>query len=130
MPGNTNTILTERFLEFCTFREEGFDWYDGVITLYDIADGIARQVEEQKEVFHPFDDRPREWHIGRIIYFINDPSRITPIFIDNYCHRSHYGSRIYPTPIIDDGHHRFAAILYLGLPKFKACYSGRIDVLR
>jgi len=50
--------------------------------------------------------------------------------IDNECINDRYKNVILPIPIIDDGHHRFAAIVYLGLPKFKATYCGRIDVLR
>jgi len=72
----THTILTERFLEFSTFIEEGFYWADGVVTLSDIANGIEQGIKEQPERFRPYTNESKDWHIGRIIYFINDPSAI------------------------------------------------------
>jgi len=126
MSSEANTILTERFLEFCDFAEKGFCWEGYNVSMSDIANGVATGIKERSKRWQPYTYKGKKWHIGRVIYFINDPSRITPISMDNDCH----GSRIYPIPIIDDGHHRFAAILYLGLPKFEAYYSGRTDVLR
>jgi len=117
-------------LEFCNYVENGFDWEGVIITMADIADGVAKQNEEQSDWYKPYTEQPKEWHISRIIYFVNDPNRITPINIDNFYHYSPAGTYIFPVPIIEDGHHRFAAIVYLGLPKFKATYGGRIDVLR
>jgi len=125
MPDKTNTILTERFLEFCDFAEEGFEWYGITVTLSDIAKGIADGLDVRIDRYNE-KHKSKQWHIGRIMYFVEDPRRITPIDVSVlYAYNG-----MFPTPTIIDGWHRFAAILYLGLPKFKIIYNGRIDVLR
>ena len=47
--------------------------------------------------------RSRDWHIGRIIYFINHPEEIRDIEIDNEC----IDNYILPQAVIVDGWHRF-----------------------
>ena len=79
---------------------------------------------------HPvLEQKSREWHIGRIIYFINHPMEIRDIEIDNECS----GNIILPQPIIVDGWHRYAAARWLydqgKLTEIHCRYGGRVDVL-
>ena len=130
-------ILTARFAEF---YPENSVWNDNPITddmiRMAIESGVAEEVapfgnenvvSEQKKIV----DRPDEWHIARIIYFINHPEEIKDIWIDNECYHSRYPgmSCILPKPIITDGHHRYRAAAYLGLEKSHCEYSGRTDLL-
>lgn len=73
--------------------------------------------------------KSREWHIGRIIYFINHVNEIRDIEIDNECS----GGVILPQPIIIDGWHRYAAARWLydqgKLTEIHCKYGGRVDVL-
>ena len=116
-------------MEYNDFEELGMLWGENYITLADIADGIVRGVEEQTEQYQPpaltGDHKWDDWHIGRVIYFINNPDRITPISVDNYCLDNMFSN----APIIEDGHHRLMAVLYLKRPTIEAAYSGRIDIL-
>ena len=76
-----------------------------------------------------FRRKSREWHIGRIIYFINHSTEIKDIEVDNECS----GRYILPQPIIIDGWHRYTAARWLyreeKLDKIHCKYGGRIDIL-
>lgn len=73
--------------------------------------------------------RTRDWHIGRIIYFIKHPEEIRDIEIDNECNNEY----ILPQLVIVDGWHRYAAARWLfdqgKLFKIHCRYGGRLDVL-
>ena len=116
------------FIETCEWKE------NEIVTIDDINKGIKDNVCEQIE---PYDNlniynlhiEEKEWHIGRIIYFINHEDEITGITIDNYCDDSY----VYPVPIIINGNHRWMAALWLnkhGKKEFVECsYGGRLDLL-
>ncbi len=79
---------------------------------------------------HPvLEMRSRDWHIGRILYFIKHPNEIRDIEIDNECNNGY----ILPQPVIVDGWHRYAAARWLfdqeKLFKIHCRYGGRMDVL-
>lgn len=129
-------ILIERLSEFYAMGENR-EWNEGeVISLYDISEKYYDEVDHEVSEFFGdtkkyivFEPKSKEWHIGRIIYFINHPDEIKNIEIDNAC----INGDILPLPIIIDGHHRFAAAQWLQ-HKGKMCrihclYGGRIDVL-
>lgn len=127
-------ILIDRLSEF--FPVDSWQWNKGeVITLDDITCAIH---EAQMEESEPFGDtfkhirmesKSTEWHIGRIIYFINHPEEIRNIQLDNVC----YNGRIFPIPTIIDGNHRFMAAMWLHdqcmMDKVHCEYAGRLDVL-
>lgn len=74
--------------------------------------------------------KPEEnWHIRRILYFVNHPQEIKNIELDN--ESSTFD--ILPVPIIIDGYHRWMAARYLyelgSLHKIHCLYAGREDVL-
>lgn len=71
----------------------------------------------------------RAWDYGRIRYFYERLLAGAPldaIEVDNECN---FG-RIYPEPVLLDGHHRLAAAHLAGAPFILASYGGRVDLLR
>ena len=105
-------------------------WPNVVINIEDIKTAIKNGIQEVNEHYDSYDSlnvnlKTKEWHLGRIVYFINNLHKIDPIQIDNKC----CGSCISGTPIIEDGNHRFMALLYLKVKRIKIDYCGRCDVL-
>ena len=83
-------IRIDRLIDFTP--SEYWEWDDcGKIDLDDISIGIHECITEISEPYgdtwnHPvLERRSRDWHIGRIIYFINHPEEIKDIEIDNEC---------------------------------------------
>ncbi len=71
----------------------------------------------------------RAWDYGRIRHFYERllaGDTLDPIEIDNVCD----GGRIYPEPIVNDGHHRLAASHLAGTRFILASYGGRVDLRR
>ena len=119
-------VLIERLSEF--YPSEYWNWNDeDYITLDDVSVAVSNGISEISDPFgdtykHPaLEAKSKEWHIGRIIYFINHP--------DNMCNNGW----VLPIPIIVDGHHRFVAAKYLHdnkkLETIHCRYGGRMDVL-
>lgn len=131
---NGDIIRIDRLIEF--LPTEYWSW-DGTEKIY--LDDISAAIQKTlPEVSSPYGDtwkypvtkrKTREWHIGRIIYFINHPDEIKDVEIDNECN----GGYILPCPIIVDGWHRYAAARWLysqgKLFKIHCRYGGRIDIL-
>ena len=59
-------------------------WIRQTITLDEAKKGID-EVEEINAMFEDFSEQTREWHLGRIKHFVNNPDMITPITIDDNC---------------------------------------------
>ena len=79
--------------------------------------------------FRDFDQRSVLYHLRRINYFVRQLQAgvaLDPIVVDNMC----YGSRVYPTPVVDDGNHRLIAYILTDTAKVPAHYGGRVDLLR
>ncbi len=71
----------------------------------------------------------RAWDYGRVRFFYEQilaGSTLDAIEIDNACD----GGRIYPVPILLDGHHRLAASHLAGARTIRVSYGGRVDLLR
>lgn len=114
-----------------SYRGTQFAWDNHTVTLKDIKHSLKEGLSEVNEVYANYDSfepnpKSKEWHIGRIIYFIKHPEEIDPIYIDNKC--GNYGN-VYAIPIIDDGNHRYMALTYLNPKWIKVNYSGRHDLL-
>lgn len=131
---NGDIIRIDRLIDF--LPDESWEWdLQGEINLDDISIAIHEALSENSEPYgdtwkHPvLERRSRDWHIGRIIYFINHPDEIRDIDIDNECD----GKYILPKPVIVDGWHRYAAARWLydqgKLTKIHCRYGGRADVL-
>lgn len=131
---NGDIIRIDRLIEF--LPTEHWSWDEsGEIDLDDISVAIHEAVPEVSESYgdqwtHPvLEQKSREWHLGRIIYFIDHPNEIRDIEIDNECS----GCVILPQPTIVDGWHRYAAARWLydqgKLVEIHCRYGGRVDVL-
>ena len=127
-------IRIDRLIDF--LPDESWEWdLQGEINLDDISSAIHEALPENSDPYgdtwkHPvLERRSRDWHIGRIIYFINHPDEIRDIDIDNECD----GKYILPKPVIVDGWHRYAAARWLydqgRLIEIHCRYGGRVDVL-
>ena len=71
----------------------------------------------------------RAWDYGRIRHFYERllaGETLDAIEVDNECN---FG-RIYPVPVLLDGHHRLAASHLAGAQIILASYGGRVDLLR
>lgn len=108
-------------------------WNEEPVTLEDVDNRINSGDTEENEIFtdtmHVAPIKNNQWHIKRVIYFVNHPEEIKDIEIDNMC----YDGYILPVPIILDGNHRYMAALHLKnkglLSKVSCSYGGREDLL-
>lgn len=127
-------IYIDRFLEYSNILN--WSWNEGEnISMDDITaaingkePGIIEPYGDERK--HPITElKSKQWHIGRIIFFIRHPEEIKNIEIDNYCINNY----VLPIPIIADGNHRmFAAIWLFKNGKLNKChclYGGRMDLL-
>jgi len=94
-------------------------WIGSTITLSEARNGID-EVEEIKTMFEDFSEQSREWHLGRIKHFVNNPDLITPITIDDNCCGN--------VQIID-GNHRYLAKLILNHDSIDCSYNGLVSTL-
>jgi len=66
----------------------------------------------------------RRQHIARIRFFVENPSRIDAIVLDNDTYNGHFYG-----PIVVDGHHRLIAVSILRRRRIPASYSGLVSTL-
>lgn len=71
-------------------------------------------------------ERSNDWHIRRILYFMEYPEFIKNIELDNQC----YGMYISPKVVLIDGWHRLIAAILLKLEYIQVQYGGRLDLLK
>ncbi len=100
------------------FVDMPLQWYHGGVSVdraavADALVALAAGAPEAAESHHQLGERAgADWHARRIAYFVCHPERIR-------------GVRMYLAPDglarIDDGRHRYAAALYLGLPRIPRC---------
>ena len=126
---NIDYIKVKRLRQYIKFP---INWGNIEITYKDIIEGIKNNIPEQKDIFatswtdvNKGDEVDKEWHIGRILYFINNPDKIESIVLDNVC----TFSSILPIPIIIDGHHRYIATVIRNDEFIPAKYSGLVSLL-
>ena len=94
-------------------------WYPNYIELKDVCNMI-NDVEEVNKQYQDWSEKSKEWHIGRIKYFVNNPNKITPITVDDGCNGDIK---------ILDGCHRYLAKLYLEHKTIECFYSGLVSNL-
>lgn len=110
-------FLIRRLLKY--FPSDDWGWNDRENIKMSDIDKAIDNYEEETEYYDGSIQRTKEWHIGRILYFIKNPDEIKDIKIDNIC-----GGDFSPTvPIIMDGHHRFIAAVY-------RCFCGEEDEIQ
>jgi len=129
MQSDIDYIKVKRLRQYIKFP---INWGNIEITYKDIMEGIKNNILEQKEIFaiswtevYKNDGANKDWHIGRILYFVNNPDKIDPIMLDNDC--SDYD--IFPIPIITDGNHRYIAAVIRKDEFIPVHYSGLVDLL-
>lgn len=125
-----------RLLEMASIDENHFQWneddlpisIDEIIKCKNI--GMVGDCKPFGDTYqHPAKEKKnRQYHIERIIYFMENPSEISGINVDNKC--GYWGSTaaILPACEIVDGWHRIAAAMALGLQYVKIEYGGRSDI--
>ena len=127
-------VLIKRLAKF--YPPEYWTWNNSeCITLDDIVNAVHNGIQEVSSPYgdaykhKPLESRNKDWHIARIIYFINHPEKIRDIKIENVWE----GGNILPIPVITDGLHSFIAAQYLydcgNLTTIHCLYSGLDDVL-
>lgn len=124
----TNNMI--RIDRLSKYFPEDFGWNKNeIVKIEDITKAIANEQSEEKYPFNPKISMPYEWHIGRIIYFINHSEKIEYINIGSL----DVGNFLLPTPVIIEGHHRFLAAMWLyshgRMEEIYCSYNGRDDIL-
>ena len=75
---------------------------------------------------HPVREvRDMDYHIARIVYFLDHPEEVAGMDVDNGC----TDNGILPTCEIVDGWHRLAAAIILNPHTVDIEYGGRVDVM-
>lgn len=127
----TVNIFLNRLIENAMINfEKGFCWDNNYVTLNDIEESIKNGNVGTNEPYgdtwkYPAEQKDKQYHIDRVVYFVNNPNEIKDIEIDNDCDNG----CIYPNAIIVDGWHRLLAAKYINTNKIQVQYSGRMDVL-
>lgn len=124
---SNDMIKIDRLVKYFS---KDFEWNLGEkVTIDDISYAVENGKLEEEKMYDPSISMPKEWHIGRVIYFINHPEEIKYIIIKN----ADDGYSVLPIPILVEGYHRFIAAYWLYLhEKLKevyCIYEGRLDVL-
>lgn len=125
-------VLFDRFIDMATIDiKENWQWPGSdIITLEEVINkqrqGMAGTSEPYGDTWkHPVKTtRTKDYHISRIIYFLEHPEEISGIEVDNPC----TDNGILPGCEIVDGFHRIAAGIILGLKQVNIEYGGRSDV--
>ena len=107
-----------------------FNWDGFSISLEEVSKykngGISGTNEAYGDAWKhkPKEEKNKEYHISRIIYFMEKPKEISGIEVDNPC----VDNGILPGCVIIDGWHRIAAGILLNLDRVSIEYGGRSDV--
>lgn len=125
-------VLLDRLIDMsCIDLKEIWLWPGAdPIALEDVTSAKCRGTQGIAEPYgdtwkHPVkNERDRDYHISRIIYFLDHPNEIDGIEVDNPC----IDDGILPGCEIIDGWHRIAAAIILNLQKVNVNYGGRSDV--
>jgi uncharacterized protein (DUF1015 family) len=133
------TVLLNRLLQSAQLDlDYGIEWNQkSPVNLTRIKDAVDNGMNEINEGFgdgwsHPIKEgKDDNYHLSRIIYFINRPDEINGIEVDNRILTNRYSCSVsvMPNAKVTDGHHRLLAAAYLGLETVKIKYGGRSDVL-
>lgn len=125
-------VLFDRLIDMAAIDvREAWRWPGSdIITLEDVINeqhhGVCGTPEPYGDIWkHPVKtERTKDYHIARIIYFLEHPEEISGIEVDNPC----IDNGILPGCEIVDGYHRIAAGIILGLERVNIEYGGRGDV--
>lgn len=126
-----NEVLIDRLAEL--FPVDNYQWNNNeTVKIADISNAIQNGEQEEIESFDTcslIDKRSTDWHIRRILYFINHPEKIKDIQVENVYTWDYSDSK----HKITNGNHRFMAALWLNkqgkMKKVHCLYFGREDIL-
>ena len=123
---NPSKLHVERLWELYTWPEWNLPMrgmtVEKILTYRAQPDYVSDAVRTRKQP-------TRTWDYGRIRFFYERllaGDTLDAIAVDNVCDHG----RIYPEPILLDGHHRLAASYLAGARIIRATYGGRVDLLR
>lgn len=90
------------------FNNKGISWNIGnPINLNDFKKAIQQKIPEQNKSYNIIKgNKNNNWHLGRLIYFVNHPKEINDIVL------KYYNNGMYE---LIDGFHRLMAAVYLKL---------------
>jgi hypothetical protein len=126
----SDKILLSR-LKYALGEREEMCWEEGKVTLEDINQCLYSLEPIDKYYIIPLHREgneqkyTKEWHIQRILYFVHNPNRITPLEIECQCFNGHISTIL----AIEDGNHRYLAAVFLGLETIPISFGGRMDML-
>lgn len=131
------TVILGRLLKSAQLDlNYGIEWNrKSPINLNRIKNAIENGIDETNEGFGDEwnylikEDKDDNYHLSRILYFINHREEINGIEVDNRILADRYSCSVLPNAKITDGHHRLLAAAYLDLEKIQIRYGGRTDVL-
>jgi len=113
-----------------------FAWNGQPITLQNIQEAIQNNIKGTSDPFgdltwyQPKSIQNNEYHISRVIYFIEHPHEIKDIEIEEQYWHDKYSHWTYPNSSVIDGNHRLLATIYLNLKEIDIAYMGiREDIL-
>lgn len=125
-------VLVDRLTDMaCVDEDNQWSWPGSApIHLNDVlvakANGVLGSSDPYGDTWkYPVEkERDENYHISRILYFMDHPDKIDGIEVDNPC----FDDSILPGCTIIDGWHRLAAAILLELPKINIEYGGRLDI--
>lgn len=120
------TIDLQLLIERRSYEEISFDVCVGdgeleIITMDDISQAVQDKVQVQEMPFSyqncAIEPKSKKWHLGRVIYFINNPHEIKDLKVKNMFWVDIKNKKAFMSKNlrIIDGNHRVMAALYLGL---------------
>jgi len=118
----TNVILVDRLWAL-------YAWPEWKLPMKGMTVDRLQSYQVQAEYINDRPEGVSPWDYGRIRFFYNEllaGRELDPIEIDNVCD----GGRIYPIPVLNDGHHRLASSHLASARVIRANYGGRVDLLR
>jgi hypothetical protein len=128
----SHKIVFCRLIESANINfDNGFCWDKHQIRLSDIKNAIDQNIVGTSDPYgdewkHPVKaQKSKKYHLKRVLYFVQNPTEIKDIEVDNVCS----DMVIYPNALVTDGWHRILAAYYLNLEYITIKYGGRMDVL-
>ncbi|MBD8839430.1 hypothetical protein IFU39_16580 [Paenibacillus sp. CFBP 13594] len=131
------TVLVDRLLKSAQLDlTHGIEWtINSPININRVGVAIRNGIDETNEGFgdgwsYRVDmNKEDDYHLARIVYFINHPEEIKGVEVDNVIVADRYHCSVMPNAKITDGHHRLMAAKHLDLEKIDIRYGGRSDIL-
>ncbi len=122
---HTHSFLISRLLSYGIGKK--CYWQGPPITVKDVISArghVPLQPSHETRPYNFSGDRFNPWHIGRVLYFAENPDKISAISIDAVCD----GGRMYAVPVCDDGNHRLMGAIIVGMKRIPSTFGGIVDL--